>query len=60
MLCTLLLTITVLGSTYTVEKEYEGTYLGKTETHYIVHFDKVNGWLDGALNVPKSRCVKAD
>ncbi len=57
MLCKLILTIVVLGQTYTVAKEYSGAIISVNETTYTVDFSTHSDWLK-TLDVPKQDCVK--
>ncbi len=59
MTCVLLLTIGVLGSTFTVEREYTGQLVSIDAKTYTVDFSTDSDWLK-TLAVPKHRCVKAD
>ncbi len=59
MTCVLLLTISVLGSTFTVERDYTGRLVSIDAKTYIVDFSTDSDWLK-TLAVPKNRCVKAD
>lgn len=58
MSCVLLLTITVLGQTYQVERTYTGQLISINRETYTVDFSTDSDWLK-ILTVPKSRCEKA-
>lgn len=58
MTCTLLLTITVLGQTFLVERAYSGQLVSINRDTYTIDFSTDSDWLK-TLNVPKRRCEKA-
>lgn len=59
MICTLILTITTLGSTFTVERQYTGELVSINQATYTVDFSTNSDWLK-TLTVPKNKCGKAD
>lgn len=60
MTCLLTLTITALGATFTVDREYEGNLKNITQNKYRVDFSVSKLPELGILEVPKSKCEKAE
>jgi hypothetical protein len=60
MTCLLVLTITVLGDTYTVERWYTGRLVAIEATTYKVDFSARQDWLKKPLSVKQDDCEKAD
>lgn len=60
MTCTLLLTISVLSQTFTVERTYTGSIVSVDKLTYTVNFIGEAEWMTKPLAVPKHRCTKAD
>ncbi len=60
MACSLVLTITILGQTFTTERIYTGFLVSINKTTYTVDFSSAQEWITKPITVPKTACSKAD